>query len=295
MGDIIHVVHGIAGEAEVLSLDFREGDEAGALQITGGVVQAKVQLDGVDQHREKENQGGDIQPPGPQAPDGPPVMDRPAAAGQLDQPQEVVQVQQGKGRQAQEEGNSRSVGQALHRKVPHPGPVHVPDRPLMVEAEKQNVQKGQQQPAGQCLPEEPPEGIAPGLPVGVGLGAQVPGGVDEKAVAEHAPVVPAGGLIQGVQLRVLRRPALNGLQVDLDPPRLRPVKERQGAEGAGIAQAPPGQLLQPALQPRDVETPIGNDTDRRLAHSDSSSASIRQDRRRSTSSWYTARPFGVMR
>ena len=34
VGDVIHVVHGIAGEAEVLSLDFREGDEAGALQIT---------------------------------------------------------------------------------------------------------------------------------------------------------------------------------------------------------------------------------------------------------------------
>ena len=284
MGDVVHVVHGVAGEAEVLPLNLWEGDKAGTLQRIGGIAQSGVQLDGVDQHREEDQQSGDCQPPGPQAPDGPPVMDRPAAAGQLDEAQKIGQVQQGKDHQAQEEGNGRSIGQALHRKVPHPGPVDVPDRPLMVEAEKQNVQKGQQQPAGQCLPEEPPEGIAPGLPVGVGLGAQVPGGVDEKAVAEHAPVVPAGGLIQDVQLRVLRRPALNGLQVDLDPPRLRPVKERQGAEGAGIAQAPPGQLLQPALQPRNVEIPIGNDTDRRLTHYDSSSASARQDRSRSTSS-----------
>ena len=73
-----------------------------------------------------------------------------------------------------------------------------------------------------------------------------------------------------------------------------------GKDGKGGAkfhqeQPPQGQVLQPALQPLNVIGGHRGEFSDALHKIPSSSASMRQDRRRSTSSWYTARPLGVMR
>ena len=199
-------------------------------------------------------------------------------------PQQIGQVNEQKAQPGQQEGYRGAVGQGLNWVVLKPQQVNLPGRAPPVEPQQQDVGQQEQHAAYQLLAEELLQCIVQSVRVGVGPGLQVGGSVDVEAAPEHAPVLPARLLIDGVQLRVLIGAALDGLQMDLHCPGFVAVKEAQRTRSHGKSKSLCGHGCQPALQTGDIKASKGGNADCGFAHDSSSSPSRTQARSRSSSS-----------